>query len=97
MKPVSAADSAPRIHATAIVADGAELGAGVVIGPYCCIGAEVKLGEGVELSSHVVVEGRTEIGAGTRIFPFASIGHRPQDLKYRGEPSRLMTRMTSEG
>jgi UDP-N-acetylglucosamine acyltransferase len=90
MMPLSAADSASRIHATAIVAEGAELGTGVAVGPYCCIGPEVRLGEGVELSSHVVVEGRTEVGAGTRIFPFAAIGHRPQDLKYRGERSRLV-------
>ena len=50
---------------------------------------EVTLGEGVELVSHVVVAGRTSVGARTRIFPFASIGHQPQDLKYHGEPSTL--------
>ncbi len=60
------------------------------IGPYCVVGGEVSLGEEVTLLAHVVVAGRTEIGAGTRIFPFASIGHPPQDLKYRGEPSRLV-------
>ncbi len=75
------------VHPTAIVAPGAKLGDGVSIGPYCVIGSDVELGAGVELLSHVVIEGRTRIGAGTRIFPFASIGHRPQDLKYRGEPS----------
>ncbi|MGF1649691.1 MAG: acyl-ACP--UDP-N-acetylglucosamine O-acyltransferase [Hyphomicrobiaceae bacterium] len=77
------------IHATAVVEDGAVVGSGVKIGPYCCVGREVVLGEGVELISHVVVAGRTRVGAGTRIFPFASIGHQPQDLKYRGEPSTL--------
>jgi len=61
----------------------------VSIGPYCVVGGEVSLGEEVSLLAHVVVAGRTEIGAGTRIFPFASIGHQPQDLK-RGEPSRLV-------
>ena len=78
------------IHPTAIVEPGARLGAGVAIGPYCHVGPEVELGEGVELKSHVVVAGRTSIGGGTRIFPFASIGHQPQDLKYRGEASRLV-------
>lgn len=77
------------IHPTAIVADGAKLGAGVRIGPYSVIGPEVELGEGCELLSHVVVAGRTRIGPRTRIFPFASIGHQPQDLKYKGEPSTL--------
>lgn len=76
-------------HATAIVEDGAKLGEGVRLGPYCTVGRDVVLGDGVELVSHVVVAGRTTIGARTRIFPFASIGHQPQDLKYHGEPSTL--------
>ena len=79
----------PVIHPTAIVESGAQLGAGVRIGPFCHVGPHVELGEGVELVSHVVVHGRTSVGARTRIFPFASIGHQPQDLKYRGEPSTL--------
>ena len=78
-----------NIHPTAVVEPGASIGADVVIGPYCCIGANAALGDGVELHSHVVVAGRTKIGAGTRIYPFASIGHPPQDLKYKGEPSAL--------
>lgn len=78
------------IHPTAIVDGGAEIGDGVVIGPYCVVGPEVHLHDGVELLSHVVVDGRTEIGANTKIFPFASIGHQPQDLKYHGEASRLV-------
>lgn len=78
-----------HIHATAIVEDGAKIGPGVNIGPYCVIGREATLGEGVELASHVVVAGTTEIGARTRIFPFASIGHQPQDLKFKGEPCSL--------
>ena len=79
----------PEIHPTAIVEPGAQLGAKVVIGPYCVIGAEVVLGDGVRVLSHVVVAGRTTVGANTEIYPFASIGHKPQDLKYKGEPSRL--------
>ena len=76
-------------HPTAVIEAGAKLGAGVKIGPYCVVGPDVTLGDGVELLSHVVVAGRTTVGARTRIFPFASIGHQPQDLKYHGEPSTL--------
>ena len=79
----------PQIHPTAIVETGAKLGADVKIGPYCMVGPEVTLGDGCELVSHAVVAGRTTIGPRTRIFPFASIGHQPQDLKYKGEPSTL--------
>src|SRR5450631_920533 len=74
-----------RIHPSSFIEPGARLGAEVIIGPFCHVGAEVELGDGVVLISHVVVAGTTNIGAGTRIFPFASIGHEPQDLKYRGE------------
>ncbi len=77
------------IHPTAIVEEGASLGADVKIGPYSFVGRDVSLGDGVELVSHAVVAGRTTIGPRTRIFPFASIGHQPQDLKYKGEPSTL--------
>jgi UDP-N-acetylglucosamine acyltransferase len=79
-----------QIHPTAIVSPGARLAPDVVIGPYCIVGELVELGAGVILKSHVVVDGRTTIGAGTRLFPFASIGHEPQDLKYRGEASSLV-------
>jgi UDP-N-acetylglucosamine acyltransferase len=78
-----------RIHSSAIVEDGAKIGDGVEIGPFCHIGPQVELGDGVQLKSHVVIAGRTSIGARTRIFPFASLGHEPQDLKYRGEDSSL--------
>ena len=81
--------SQANVHSTAIVEDGAVLGDGVRVGPFCHVGANVRLGENVELISHAVVAGRTTIGARTRIFPFASIGHQPQDLKYHGEPSTL--------
>ncbi|NQV43838.1 MAG: acyl-ACP--UDP-N-acetylglucosamine O-acyltransferase [Rhodospirillales bacterium] len=78
-----------NIHPTAIVEDGAKIGESVTIGPYCMIGSQVELHDGVELISHAVVSGITTVGANTRIFPFASVGHPPQDLKYNGEPSRL--------
>ncbi len=78
------------IHETAIVDPQARLGTGVEIGPYCIVGSDVQLGDGVVLLSHVVVAGRTTIGPRTQIFPFASIGHRPQDLKYAGEASELI-------
>lgn len=78
-----------EIHPTAIVDPGASLGEAVVIGPYCCIGQDVTLDEGIRLHSHVVVAGRTSIGPNTHIYPFASIGHPPQDLKYEGEASEL--------
>jgi UDP-N-acetylglucosamine acyltransferase len=81
--------SAAPIHPTAIVEDGAKLGDGVRIGPYCLVGAEAEIGEGCELKSHVVVAGRTTIGARAKIYPFASVGHAPQDLKYAGEASTL--------
>jgi len=80
----------PQIHPTAIVAPGAELSGDVVIGPYCIVGRNVTLGARVILRSHAVVDGHTTIGEGTRLFPFASIGLEPQDLKYRGEKSELV-------
>ena len=80
----------PEIHPTAIVEPGARLAHDVRIGPYSLIGPEVALESGVEVHGHVVVAGRTTIGANSRIFPFASIGNPPQDLKYKGEPSALV-------
>jgi UDP-N-acetylglucosamine acyltransferase len=77
------------VHATALIEPGAELASTAKVGPFCHVGRHVRLGENVELISHVVVAGRTTVGDGTRIFPFASIGHQPQDLKYKGEESRL--------
>ncbi len=78
------------IHATAIIEEGAKIGDNVSVGPYSLVGADVELGDGVEMLSHAIVCGRTTVGANTRIFPFASIGHPPQDLKYKGEASRLI-------
>ena len=79
-----------KIHTTAIVDSAAELGENVTIGPYCIVGPDVSLGDGVSLMSHVVVGGRTTIGANTHIYPFASIGQAPQDMKYKGERSELV-------
>lgn len=79
-----------EIHSTAIVSPKATLGTGVRVGPYCVVGPDVVLEHDVVLRSHVVVEGRTRVGARTEIYPFASIGHPPQDLKYAGEPSELV-------
>lgn len=77
------------IHPTAIIADGANIHPSVQIGPYCVIGEHVTLGEGCALHSHVVIDGRTTIGKHNTIFPFASLGTQPQDLKYHGEESTL--------
>ncbi|MCB1652229.1 MAG: acyl-ACP--UDP-N-acetylglucosamine O-acyltransferase [Alphaproteobacteria bacterium] len=80
----------PNIHPTAIIETGAQVAEDVIIGPYCVIGPHVKIAAKVCLKSHVVVEGRTHIGEGTTIYPFASIGAAPQDLKYAGEDSQLI-------
>ncbi len=74
-------------HDTAIIADGATIGDGCHIGPFSIVGTEVVLGANVHLESHVVIDGRTEIGDETHVFPFASIGLAPQDIKYAGEPT----------
>jgi len=78
-----------NVHGTAIVDDGAVLGAGVEIGPCCIVGPHAVLADNVRLQSHVVVGGHVRIGAGTRVFPFSSIGLEPQDKKYAGEESCL--------
>jgi UDP-N-acetylglucosamine acyltransferase len=78
-----------NIHPTAIIASGAQIDASAEIGPYCIVGAQVVLGPKVRLISHVVIDGITIVGEGTVVYPFASLGLRPQDLKYHGEPSRL--------
>jgi UDP-N-acetylglucosamine acyltransferase len=78
-----------EIHPTAIIDSAAKIGANVSIGPYSVVGPDATLDDGVTLLSHVVVTGRTSVGANTRIFPYASIGHQPQDQKYKGEQSSL--------
>ncbi len=79
-----------RIHPSAIVETGAIVGAGAEVGPFSLIGPEVTLGGGVIVKSHAVITGWTDIGAGTVIFPFASVGENPQDLKFKGERTRLI-------
>jgi len=79
-----------EIHATAIVAPTASIAPTASVGPYCVVGPRATLGDRVRLISHVVVDGITVVGEGTVVYPFASIGQRPQDMKYKGEPSRLM-------
>jgi UDP-N-acetylglucosamine acyltransferase len=79
-----------EIHPTALVHANAEIGDGCKIGPHATIGQHVKLGPNCRVGASAVVEGWTEIGEGTEIYPFASIGLAPQDLKYRGEPARLV-------
>jgi len=81
-------DSHAHIHPTAVVAHGAELGPGVEIGPFCTIGPDVVIEAGAKLVSHVVVDGHTRIGEGAQLFPFCTVGLPPQDLKYKGEPTR---------
>lgn len=79
-----------QIHPTAIIEPGATLGDNVRIGAYSIIGQHVVLGDNVTVHPHVVISGHTTVGAGTQIYPFSSIGSAPQDLKYKGEPSRLV-------
>ena len=83
-------DADAQIHAAAVIEPGAVLGAGCVVRPFCAVGPEVRLAEGVTLHSHVALTGQTEIGEGTEIFPFASIGAIPQDKKFAGEKTRLV-------
>lgn len=83
-------DPSAQVHPSTVIAEGASVGAGCEIGPFCVVDAGVTLGAEVELKSHVVVTGQTEIGPGTVIFPFACIGEIPQDLKFKGEQTRLL-------
>ncbi len=78
------------IHPSAIVEPGAQLGENVTVGPFSIVEAHAVLGDGVTVKSHAVIGGRTEIGPNTVIYPFASIGLPPQDLKYNGEDSKLV-------
>ncbi|HET9295443.1 MAG TPA: acyl-ACP--UDP-N-acetylglucosamine O-acyltransferase [Candidatus Binatia bacterium] len=79
-----------RIHQTALIDRQAEIDSDVEIGPYSVIGAGVRIGQRTRVASHVVIEGRTSVGQGNTIYQFATIGSRPQDLKYRGEASELI-------
>ena len=77
------------IHGTAIIHPSAVIAAGVEIGPYSIVGADVELGAGTKLESHVVVKGPTSVGRNNHIFQFSSVGEACQDMKYNGEPTRL--------
>ncbi len=79
-----------HIHPTAVIAAGAKIDPSAHIGPYCVIGDKVTIAENVSLVAHVVIDGRTSIGAGTIIYPFASLGSPPQDLKFKGEDTQLI-------
>ena len=82
-------DPSARIHALAVVETGATIGAGCEIGPFAVIGPDVTLGAGVVVKSHGVVTGWTDLGADSVVFPFACVGEIPQDLKFKGERTRL--------
>jgi len=82
--------SSVMIHPSAVVAPGAELGKGVAVGAYAVIGEGVVLGDGTSVGNHATVEGPAVFGQDNRIFPHAALGFEPQDLKYRGEPTRLV-------
>jgi UDP-N-acetylglucosamine acyltransferase len=79
-----------RVHPTAIIDPRAELDSDVEVGPYSVIGAGVKIGKGSKIHSHASIQGNTTLGEGNAVFPFATVGSVPQDLKYRGEPSQLI-------
>ncbi|MCU0909892.1 MAG: acyl-ACP--UDP-N-acetylglucosamine O-acyltransferase [Rhodobacteraceae bacterium] len=83
-------DPSARVHPKAHVEDGAEIGPGCDIGPFAVVGPQVRLGAGVTLKPHAVVTGDTEIGEGSTVFSFACVGEVPQDLKFKGEASRLV-------
>lgn len=78
-----------RIHPTAIVDGGAELGETVEVGPYTIVGAGVRIGEGTSIGAHCVIEGPSRFGRDNRIAPYCALGGAPQDKKYRGEPTEL--------
>ncbi len=87
---MSGISASARIHPSSVIEDGATIGENVNIGPFCHIGPNVVLHDGVELSSHVVVCGRTVIGAGSKLFPSAIIGGDPQSIHHGGEQTKLV-------
>lgn len=89
LAPAPAGRAGPQVHVTSIVHERAKIASSCRIGPYCTVGPNVEMGEGCELVSHAVVDGWTHLGEHNRVYPFASIGLAPQDLKYAGEETRL--------
>ncbi len=85
-----AIDPSAEIHPSACIEDGAHIGANVRIGAFSLIGPKVRLADGVEIRSHVVITGQTKIGSETIVYPFAVLGEIPQDLKFDGEATRLV-------
>ena len=87
-----------KIHPTAVISPDAKIAEGVEVGPFSLIGPSVTIGKGTVIGSHVVIQSHTDIGENNRIFQFASVGAPPQDLKYRGEETRVVAglRRTSE-
>lgn len=79
-----------NIHPSAVIEEGAKIDQSAVVGPFCVIGSQVVLHADVVIKSHTVITGQTEVGEGTVIFSFAVIGEIPQDLKFKGEASRLV-------
>lgn len=80
----------PGIHPRAVIDPGARIGEGVAIGPFCVVGPDVSIGDGCRIESHVVLEGPLELGPDNHVSPMASLGGPPQDLKYKGSPTRLV-------
>ena len=87
---LSVSEQDAQIHPTAHVAPSAQLGAGCIIGPHAVLGPNVVLGKRVRVGASAVIDGHTSVGDESEIYPFASVGMPPQDLKYRGEPTRVV-------
>ncbi|MDZ4371460.1 MAG: acyl-ACP--UDP-N-acetylglucosamine O-acyltransferase, partial [Phenylobacterium sp.] len=79
-----------EVHASSVVDPKAQLGDGVVIGPFCTVGPDVKLGARTRLMSHVVVDGHTQLGEDNVLYPFVMLGGPPQHTAYKGEPTQLV-------
>ena len=85
----------PRIHPSAVIESGAKIADDAVIGAFAFVGSDVELAAGVELRPHAHVCGRTTVGEGTRIFPYAVLGEEPQDKSFAGETTQLLPRTTT--
>ncbi|CAI3947584.1 Acyl-[acyl carrier protein]--UDP-N-acetylglucosamine O-acyltransferase (LpxA) (PDB:1J2Z) [Commensalibacter communis] len=87
---VNATMNDSEIHPSAVIAAGAKIGRGVYIGPWCSVGSDVVIEDGVRLIANVIVDGHTVLGKESIYYPFSTIGLAPQDLKYKGEPTRCI-------